>query len=114
MALTTVLVKDLGPVGNAYGAIVDITGDAAYATGGEALAVADLAAMMPKHSHGLAATDADKIQTFQSEVGTTGHYCRLDRANDKVLFYDHDSEVANLADLSAVTVRALVLYGAVT
>lgn len=111
MALTVALVRH-NIVGAAYESVVDITGDSSYATGGEALAAADLQTMMPKGGV-LAATDADKIQLFQSEKDVSGRELALDRVNDKILFFAAGAEVANLTNLSAVTIRAVLRYGQV-
>lgn len=119
MALTVALVKDLGPVGAGYEAIVDITGDASYPTGGEVTARVDLATMCPRLQPGTfaeppVAADAAKITGLASERNVTGHMVSLDRATAKILFWAIAAEVANLTNLSAVTVRARVRYGQVS
>lgn len=117
MSVTVTLVKDCGPVGAGYEAIVDLTGDASYATGGEALAAAELQSMMPRLSKGEILADAAscaKVQSLLSERSVSGHEVTLDRTNVKLLFWAAGAEAANLANLSAVTVRARVRYGQVT
>lgn len=110
MALTITEVKQ-NVAGGFYETIVDITGDSSYATGGEALAAADVNKLMPRLGGNLAATDSDKVQFFLSETDVSGRTLALDKTNDKVLFYAAGAEVAGTTNLSAVTIRAVVRYG---
>lgn len=116
MALTVALVKDCGPVGAGYEAIVDITGDSSYATGGEPLAAIDLQTMMPRIAKAEIAADAPscaKVQWFESERDAAGRQWALDRTNVKLLNFAAGAETGAAANLSAVTIRARVRYGQV-
>lgn len=108
MALTVAVVKRLSG-GNFREVIADITGDSSYATGGEALAAADLNTLMPELGT-LAATDSDRIVFFVSERDTSGREMALDRTNDKILFYAAGAEVGAATNLSAVTIRCRIVY----
>lgn len=108
MALTITRIHPSFVWGPFQAAIVEFTGDSSYPTGGEALDDTELDAIT-----GIAddRNSAAEIQFIVSETNVTGHTVSLDRANNKLLYFDADSEVANTTNLSAVTVRALVAWG---
>jgi hypothetical protein len=92
--------------GNERVRYVDITGPASYTTGGEALSASDLKAL----------TDTDRgvigdILQFDAESSTGGHTLVLDRTNSKIMYFNGTTQIANATNLSAVTVRAAVVYG---
>jgi hypothetical protein len=109
MALT-ITVARRGVSGPSYYTDADVTGDASYPTGGEALAAADLVKILGRN--GGAAGD---IQYMDSEVATgTGIVWQLDRANTKLMAWDGNAEVADTTNLSAVTARCRFWHGQVT
>ena len=75
---------------------LDITFDSAYPTGGEALTVGQL---------GLRS-----VLFFEAE-NRKGYNFEYDRANGKILAFNGTTQVANNADLSAVTTRVRAAVG---
>lgn len=98
--------------GNLRKIYVDIVGPASYLTNGEVLTVAQLQALAPEVWAGLQAVPANlnAIVSFQAEPSISGHTVVLDRATLKVKYYNGTTEIANTTNLSAVTVRAEIVY----
>lgn len=97
MAVTVTDVCPPQSVGQYKEKIVDITFDASYPTGGEAIAATRFG--------------FNEILTVQIEnaTGDAVRTTRYSRATGKLLAYaPGDAEVADTTDLSAVTVRAVV------
>lgn len=109
----TIVVKKRSVAGATRRVIIDVTGPASYTTGGEALTLAQLQQVM---ADALPATnDWSVIKSFDSEVNPTSTpaflaLC-LDRTNNKMLFTAAGAQAASLANLSAQTVRAELVYG---
>lgn len=99
-------------VGSTREIIVDITGPASYTTGGEAITAAQLAALMPEVFPNITALPANlnSILQFDCEGSTGGHACVLDRANLKFMYFNGTTQITAATNLSAVTVRATLVY----
>lgn len=102
----TITSKKVVVAGNARVRYVDITGPASYTTGGEALSAADLKALTSPTYGAI----GDIIQ-LDAETSTGGHAVALDRANSKIMYFNGTTQIANAVNLSAITVRAAVVYG---
>lgn len=109
MALTISVVKRTVS-GNARHVYVDVTGDSSYPTGGEAVTAA-MEGVIKGEPTRAAVNLSDWVVFASSETNPAGYRISVDTANDKILFFDVDSEVANATDLSAVTVRCRIDYG---
>lgn len=108
----TLAVKKRADMGNCRCVVFDVTGPASYTTGGELLTVGQLAALMPElgvpATAILGAAAVDRL--FSENEIATFRNIGIDRAAAKILFLIGGAEVANATNLSAVVVRASILY----
>jgi hypothetical protein len=109
MALTVSVVKK-NVVGNQREVIADVTFDSSYPTGGEAFIPNDVDKSVPTTQvfHFVAITGNDAT-TADNRLTSYDH------TNQKLkLFTAATTEATNASDQSAVTIRVLGRYGAVT
>jgi hypothetical protein len=105
MAVTLAAVKKIS-LDNARMSYFTVTGPASYTTGGETLTIAQQRQVMNEVCG--SAVDFDKVTFFGSARNASGYVCALDKTNDKMLFFDADSEASG--DLSLQVVDCFVIY----
>lgn len=91
------------PMPTAIAHVVDVTGPTSYTTGGEAITTAILTTFI-----GAGRAIATILGCLVLDNGG-GYGVQIDKTNSKLLFYNGTTQISNATDLSAKTVRILVM-----